>query len=477
LTQLADSLNRSSLVQRQLALSEQVNQHPLTQTKKKLEEEKTLQGKVEDSAPSVLQKLPAPNHTGLPDDLKSGVESLSGISLENVRVHFNSSQPAQLNALAFTQGTDIHVAPGQERHLAHEAWHVVQQAQGRVRPTLQMKNGVPVNDDRGLEHEADVMGAKALRTKDQPLTLDSSSPAAGSGRQAVQRMALYHGTTIEDAHLVVNKIDPSKGGGEFGLGFYTVFSLAQAKHIAMYYWDKEKKYNKAKTGVAVVKISIPDNWWEQLMKAADDRYNVVHKNAGEWFNAETDPREGRNADEQLDEGEELAERDDKLWWMPRNDEELSYQEKDDREDDLRKDVIVGAIKDPQTPYLQVVFGTESADYLLQSAETTKQIVWQQAHAGVFGSGQNGYAGAKLQGVEELGSLVQTDTFKANKFRAEAKDHGNPGSRLSFINNLLGGMEDKYISQEVAQVLQELGIPGKDKAEKLFNYYNKGIPKI
>jgi hypothetical protein len=459
-----------------LALSEQVNQYPLTQTKKKLEEEKTLQGKFDDAAPSVQTKFPASNHTGLPDDLKSGVESLSGISLENVRVHYNSSQPAQLNALAFTQGTDIHVAPGQERHLAHEAWHVVQQAQGRVRPTLQMKNGVPVNDDRGLEHEADVMGAKALRTRDQPLTLDASSPAGGSGQQAVQRMALYHGTTIEDAQLVVGKIDPSKGGGEFGLGFYTVFSLAQAKHIAMYYWDKEKKYEKGKTGVAVVKISVPDNWWEQLMKAADDRYQVVHKNDDEWFNAETDPREGRNAAEPLDEGEELPERKDKLWWMPRNEEELSYQEKGDREEDLGKDVIVGAIKDPQTPYLQVVFGIESADYVLKSAETTKQIVWQQLQQGVFGSGENGYAGVKRQGIEELGSMKQTDTFKASKFRAEANKYDNRGSRLIFINNLLGGMEDKYISQEIAEVLIELGIPGKDKAEKLYNYYDKGIPK-
>jgi hypothetical protein len=104
---------------------------------------------------------PRSNHTGLPDGLKSGVESFSGISLDNVKVHLNSSRPAQLNALAYTQGSDIHVAPGQEPHLPHEAWHVVQQAQGRVQPTLQMKDGVPVNDDEGLEHEADVMGEMA----------------------------------------------------------------------------------------------------------------------------------------------------------------------------------------------------------------------------------------------------------------------------------------------------------------------------
>ena len=93
-----------------------------------------------------------PNRTGMPDGLKTGVETLSGISLDDVRVHTNSPKPAQLNALAYTQGTDIHVAPGQEEHLPHEAWHVVQQKQGRVQPTMQMKEGVPVNDDKGLEH-------------------------------------------------------------------------------------------------------------------------------------------------------------------------------------------------------------------------------------------------------------------------------------------------------------------------------------
>jgi hypothetical protein len=79
-------------------------------------------------------------------------------------VHYNSSQPAQLNALAYAQGSDIHLGPGQEQHLPHEAWHVVQQAQGRVRPTMQMREGVPVNDDAGLEREADVMGERAVGT-------------------------------------------------------------------------------------------------------------------------------------------------------------------------------------------------------------------------------------------------------------------------------------------------------------------------
>lgn len=100
------------------------------------------------------------NKTGLPDNLKTGIENLSGLSLDNVRVHSNSSKPATVGAYAYTQGTDIHVAPGQMKHLPHEAWHVVQQIQGRVQPTGEIA-GLPVNDSAVLEKEADIFGAKA----------------------------------------------------------------------------------------------------------------------------------------------------------------------------------------------------------------------------------------------------------------------------------------------------------------------------
>lgn len=115
--------------------------------------EQTVQGKFESS-----------NNTGLPDGLKTNIESLSGYSMNDVKVHYNSPKPAQMKALAYTQGTDIHVAPGQEKHLGHEAWHVVQQKQGRVQPTTQMK-GLNINDNASLEREADVMGTKATQLK------------------------------------------------------------------------------------------------------------------------------------------------------------------------------------------------------------------------------------------------------------------------------------------------------------------------
>lgn len=102
-----------------------------------------------------------PNQTGLPDNLKSGMESLSGMSLDHVRVHYNSSKPAAVQAHAYAQGSDIHLASGQERHLPHELGHVVQQARGEVKPTTEV-GGMPVNDNPGLESAATEMGNKAL---------------------------------------------------------------------------------------------------------------------------------------------------------------------------------------------------------------------------------------------------------------------------------------------------------------------------
>lgn len=113
------------------------------------------------AAPVQRQGAPAGNG-GLPTGLRSGIESMSGQNLGDVRVHRNSSAPANVGAHAFAQGRDIHLAPGQDRHLPHEAWHVVQQAQGRVKPTMDAA-GVPINDDPGLEAEADRMGAQAMQ--------------------------------------------------------------------------------------------------------------------------------------------------------------------------------------------------------------------------------------------------------------------------------------------------------------------------
>ena len=171
----------------QMKLQQDINNSPVVQQLKSFQE-------MADNSPQVAQlqsiqrmanqhvvQKAGKNKTGLPDNLKSGIESMSGMSMDDVKVHYNSDKPSQLNAHAYAQGTDIHVGPGQGQHLAHEAWHVVQQKQGRVKATTTV-NGKGVNDNKGLEKEADVMGAKAssvganLQMKKQE-GLSSSSPA------------------------------------------------------------------------------------------------------------------------------------------------------------------------------------------------------------------------------------------------------------------------------------------------------------
>ncbi len=100
------------------------------------------------------------NRTGIPDATKSGFEGISGFAFDDVRVHYNSQRPAAVQALAYTQGNNVYIGPGQEKYLHHELGHVVQQKQGKVKPTGYVA-GFPVNDKKQLETEADNIGRKA----------------------------------------------------------------------------------------------------------------------------------------------------------------------------------------------------------------------------------------------------------------------------------------------------------------------------
>lgn len=92
--------------------------------------------------------------TGIPKAVQAKFETASGLSFEDVRVHYNSSRPAQLGAYAYTRGSQVYIGPGQERYLEHELGHVVQQKRGLVKPDGYI-NGLPVNRDPKLERAAD----------------------------------------------------------------------------------------------------------------------------------------------------------------------------------------------------------------------------------------------------------------------------------------------------------------------------------
>ena len=132
-------------------------------TQRMEDEDELLQGKFEQPV-----QRQADNQTGIPDAVKQRMEDSFGTDFSGVRVHPESSKAPEVGALAYTQGTDIHFAPGQfkpdttagQQLLGHELTHVIQQAEGRVQPTTEV-GGMSVNDDVSLETEADILGAKA----------------------------------------------------------------------------------------------------------------------------------------------------------------------------------------------------------------------------------------------------------------------------------------------------------------------------
>lgn len=130
--------------------------------------------------------------SGMPTSKKAGLEILSGIDLSKVRVHYISSRPAQVNASAYTQRPDIHLAAGKKKHLPHEGWYVVQQMRGRVNPTMQSQ-GVSINDDSNLECEAEVKGSRTVTMQASVQTNAAAKKSAnGSIRDStVQRYVTY----------------------------------------------------------------------------------------------------------------------------------------------------------------------------------------------------------------------------------------------------------------------------------------------
>lgn len=99
--------------------------------------------------------------TGIPRGIQRGFEQSSGFSFGDVRVHYHSQKPAQLRAHAYTQGNEVYIAPGQEKHLPHELGHVVQQKRGGVKPTGEI-GGTALNDDPAMESGADRIAARAM---------------------------------------------------------------------------------------------------------------------------------------------------------------------------------------------------------------------------------------------------------------------------------------------------------------------------
>ncbi|MCB0676692.1 MAG: DUF4157 domain-containing protein [Saprospiraceae bacterium] len=131
------------------------------------EEEELLQGKFAGTASAqggVVQR----QNDGMSTEVQAKMETAMNSDFSDVKIHANSQKAPQVGALAFTQGNQVHFAPGQfkpdtrsgQELLGHELAHVVQQRKGIVKPTTEAA-GLPVNDNPHFEREADRLGKKA----------------------------------------------------------------------------------------------------------------------------------------------------------------------------------------------------------------------------------------------------------------------------------------------------------------------------
>ncbi len=114
-----------------------------------------------ESTPDV--ELPTLGGEPLEETVRVELETEMEADFGSVRVHASTPELESIGALAVTRGEHVFFAPGQyapssesgRALLSHELTHVLQQRAGRVQPTTELA-GLPINDDPGLEQEADL---------------------------------------------------------------------------------------------------------------------------------------------------------------------------------------------------------------------------------------------------------------------------------------------------------------------------------
>ncbi len=164
----------------------------------------------------------------MPAPVQAKMESAFGADFSSVRIH-EGQAATELGAAAYTQGRDIHFAPGQydpgstagQELLGHELAHVVQQSEGRVQPTVQGK-GVFLGEDSALEQEADARGARAARGEPAAMAAAGGSVAIDAPAGApVQRkpVATAAGLYNDEEFTPIKQSSGKEVGVKFTLSF------------------------------------------------------------------------------------------------------------------------------------------------------------------------------------------------------------------------------------------------------------------
>jgi hypothetical protein len=179
---------------------------PLQKFAKEEGDEKQLKSREEEQLQMKSESGSEGISTNMPEDVKSKMENSFGTDFSDVSIHKNSEQATNIGALAYTQGSDVHFAPGQyepgshkgQELLGHELTHVVQQREGRVKPDTEQQKGLNINSDNSLEKEADEMGARAAQGK--------MANVRGNG-DGVQMQKSKESTVTEEPEMAEEQIE------------------------------------------------------------------------------------------------------------------------------------------------------------------------------------------------------------------------------------------------------------------------------
>lgn len=194
----------------------------------------------------------------LSPQLRAQAEYSLGADFSEVRIH-SDRQAEGVGALAFTRGSDIHVAPeatsGQglqdsataRRLLGHELTHVLQQRAGRV-----PSGGVV--EDTALEAEADAGGERVSRGEAAFWTAGLATPSKRHGLAAIQCKKKRHAAksapeTVPEPAAAVTETGPLTLLPSFS---QRSMSCGVAPLIsALIIWDREKNDPKAPNALLV----------------------------------------------------------------------------------------------------------------------------------------------------------------------------------------------------------------------------------
>ncbi len=192
--------------------------------------------------------------TGMPSIVRAKMEHAFEADLSDVQIQVGSARALELGAQAFTQGSEIHVAPGYwapetpegQVLLGHEIVHILQQRAARVTTTNHLA-GASLSSNQALEREADMLGTKAASGQSgiAPAHIRREATPLVKTHGVAQRQPLPPpppGSPVEGVIQALGRVSPIAGVGDFPAAFRILDSLSVDELLAAL-TDLEGRHN------------------------------------------------------------------------------------------------------------------------------------------------------------------------------------------------------------------------------------------